>query len=39
MARGHDHNHGTEFECDCGETFETEEELKDHDREEHGAGS
>lgn len=26
-----------EYECDCGATFETEEELKEHAREEHDA--
>lgn len=26
-----------EFECDCGATFDTEAELKDHAREEHDA--
>jgi hypothetical protein len=31
MAVDHD------FECDCGETFESEEALKDHAREAHDA--
>lgn len=31
------HDHTDEYECDCGQTFDTEEELKTHAREEHDA--
>lgn len=33
----HDHDHDEVHECDCGASFESEEELKRHAREEHDA--
>lgn len=39
MSHNHDHDREDEHECGkCGQTFDTEEDLQTHAREEHDMG-